>query len=85
MTVHLIRASEPKPSMPTKRKVVEVIALLKPGHAMSASEIAAHCDITPYNVASTLELLAEYDLIRFAGKGRRAVGGGHQPATWRWV
>lgn len=70
---------------PHKRKVIEVIALLKRGHALSAREISHHCDIHPSNAASTLDLLLEYGLIRFAGKGPRAVGGGHQPATWRWI
>lgn len=74
----------PKPPTPHKRKVIEIIALLKRGHALSAREIAEHCDVHPSNASSTLDLLLEYGLISFAGKGLRAKGGGHQPATWRW-
>lgn len=85
MTVHLLETTAPKPATPHKRKVVELVAMLKRGHPMSASELAQHCDMHPSNVASTLDLLLEYDLVRFAGKGAQPASGGHRPATWRWV
>ncbi len=85
MTVHLIEPPEaPKPHR-HKRKIVEVIATLKANQAVSASEIADACEMHPSNVSTTLDLLLEYELVRYAGKGPQSKNGGHRPALWEWV
>jgi len=86
MTVHILKTKE-KPVFPHphKRKVVEIIAMLKRGQALSATDLEEHCDVSSANVMTTLRLLEEYGLICFAGWGERRANGGHFPATWRWV
>lgn len=86
MTVHYLKTRNPftKPS-PHKRKMVEIIAALRTGAAMTAAELEAACEVSESNVMSTLKLLREHGLVRFAGWGKRAANGGHFPATWEWV
>lgn len=86
MTVHYLETREQltKPS-PHKRKMVEIIAALRTGTPMTAAELEATCEVSECNVMSTLKLLREHGLVRFAGWGKRAANGGHYPATWEWV
>ncbi len=83
--IHLIEPEGETPTHRHKRKTVEIIATLRLGHAMSARELADHCDMRPSNVSSTLDLLLEHELIRYVGKGPQPKNGGHRPALWRWV
>ncbi len=70
---------------PHKRKTVEIIAALRTGSPMTASQLRAKCNVAECNVISTLKLLRDYGLIRFAGWGPRSPTGGMYPATWEWV
>ena len=82
VTVHYLetRESSSKP-LPHKRKTVEIIATLRSGMPMTAAELESACEVSEANVMSTLKLLREHGLVRFAGWGKRAANGGHHPAT----
>ena len=86
MTVHYLETREPltKP-LPHKRNTVEIVAALRAGMPMTAAELETACEVSESNVMSTLKLLQEHGLVRFAGWGRRTANGGHFPARWKWV
>jgi DNA-binding transcriptional ArsR family regulator len=86
VTVHYLetRESSTKP-LPHKRKTVEIVAALRAGTPMTAADLEAACEVSESNVMSTIKLLREHGLVRFAGWGKRAANGGHHPARWEWV
>ncbi len=69
----------------SKRKAIEIIALLAKSGPLTAVEIEEKCDQAESTVLSTLAMLRKHKLVQFAGWGKKTAPQGSAPATWEWV